>query len=415
MLLVYNDRIRKLALDLPVDRMQEIEPQLSGVFPILVDVSISVARCDYGARRREDVPEWQPVATPLPSIRYLRLLFVKTPWVLGRFQNLVEFFLHEQPCSDFNPTMEIFLQVLDSSPQLAVLSVANAGPWLPLDTTILPPATRVIRLPNLQRLYLEEDDACDIGWMLTHLEIPASANVRVFLDFSSRIWTIPLELVFDLVFPDHPGFPHLTNIRRCTYAMYCKPSSTITATNFVFTVAWDYDAHTHFDNFMMPFLRRATAAGVIEDLAIFYDMTTEYSASTLRWDEIFGTLSSLRKLQVEQPPHDLDLSIRGLFESPPGPALRDLWLLYLTLEEEGENWEEFAERLVDFCAERDRKGCRLERLVIETVHPPPDLGSLLAPYVDHFEIRKGFLRYHDFSPEFQSVVSERMSRFPRGM
>ena len=126
---------------------------------------------------------------------------------------------------------------------------------------------------------------------------------------------------------------------------------------------------------MMPFLRRVTAAGVIEDLAISYNMTSDYRTSTLRWNQIFGALHFLRKLQVEQPPHNLDLSIQGLFESPPGPALRDLWLLYLELGEEGENWKEFAERLVNFCAERDRKGCCLERLVIETVHLPPDLDS----------------------------------------
>ena len=46
------------------------------------------------------------------------------------------------------------------------------------------------------------------------------------------------------------------------------------------------------------------------------------------------------------------------------------------------------ERLVKFCAERDQRGYRLERLVIEDpLDPPPDLSSLLAPYVDHFEIK----------------------------
>ena len=80
--------------------------------------------------------------------------------------------------------------------------------------------------------------------MLIHLKIPASANVRVLVDFRSRLWTIPLELVFDLALPDHPGFPRLANLRRCTDAVDSGPTSIITAANFVFTVTWDYDAHT---------------------------------------------------------------------------------------------------------------------------------------------------------------------------
>ena len=52
------------------------------------------------------------------------------------------------------------------------------------------------------------------------------------------------------------------------------------------------------------------------------------------------------------------------------------------------NQGELVERLVKFCAERDQRGYRLERLVIEDpLDPPPDLSSLLAPYVDHFEIK----------------------------
>ena len=58
-----NDRIRKLALDLPEGELRGIEPELSGVFPILVDVSISVRDCDYRSRRAEDIPEWKPPVT----------------------------------------------------------------------------------------------------------------------------------------------------------------------------------------------------------------------------------------------------------------------------------------------------------------------------------------------------------------
>ncbi|KAF9648414.1 hypothetical protein BDM02DRAFT_3115450, partial [Thelephora ganbajun] len=49
-------------------------------------------------------------------------------------------------------------------------------------------------------------------------------------------------------------------------------------------------------------------------------------------------------------------------------------------------------KLVDHCAERSQRGCRLEHLVIEApLNPPLNLASLLAPYVDHVEIGEDIL------------------------
>ena len=393
-LLLHNNRIRRLVLDLPADHLRAIEPEVSGVFPILVDVSISVQHDRHGNLGLDDFPEWKPIAIPPSPIRYLRLLLVKFPWIPGRFQNLVEFFLHDQWYSNFDPTMEIFLGILESSPQLTVLSVAHAGPRLPLDTTALPPATRVIHLRNLQRLYLEQEDACDIGWMLIHLKIPPSTDVRIFVDLEyDRRAAVPVGLVFDLVLPNHPGFPHLTNLHHCTYGVDIRPMCIITATNFTFSIALNTNVDTHFDNFMMPFLRRAMALGVIEDLTVIHDQLMRYGTTTLQWDQIFGALHSLRKLRVQATWGCQDFSIWALFESPPSPALRDLWLTSPVFGEEpqregGGNRGQLVERLVNYCAERDKRGYRLERLVIEDpMDPPPNLASLLAPYVDHFEIK----------------------------
>ena len=286
-----------------------------------------------------------------------------------------------------------FLGILESSPQLTTLSVANAGPRLPLDTPTLPPATRVIHLRNLQHLYLEQEDAYDVGWMLIHLKIPDSANVRIFVDSGGQT-AVRLELTFDLALPDHPGFPHLTNLRRCTYAVNFEPICIITAHNFTLAIKWDNDMRRHFDCFMMPFLRRAMATGVIEDLTVVHEESTRYSTTTIEWDQVFGTLHSLRKLRVEQSGIP-DLSVRAVFRSPSSPVLRDLWFTFLTFgedprgEDEGGDQKRLEEMIVDYCNERDQRGCRLNRLVIEAPsNPPPGLASLLAPYVDNFEIRE---------------------------
>ena len=383
----------------------EARTRASGVFPILVDVSIS-ARCNHcEGIHPEDFPEWRPVAIPLLSIRCLRLLLFKTPWVPGCFQNLVEFFLHEQWHTDFDPPMETFLGILESSPQLAVLSVANAGPRLPVDTITLPPATRTAHLRNLRRLYLEQQDACNVGWMLIHLKIPISADVRIFVDLESGGRpVVSLELAFNLALPNHPGFPHFTNLRNCTYGVYnnlrnCsyalhfEPSCIISAPNLFFHITWNGTVRRHFGGLMMPFLCRAMAVRVIEDLTIVHDHPTGDSTSTLQWDLIFDTLHSLRKLRVKQSPGQLDLSVRAMFQSFSSPALQDLRLSFLVFDEKSQEKEksgdrnELAESLVNWCAERDRRGCRLNRLVIEApLNPPPGLGSLLTPHVDHIEI-----------------------------
>ena len=165
---LHCDRIRKLVLYLSVPLFGEIKPELRTTFPTLEDVTISIEHNSTLSNPLSDLPKWTPFAT-LSALRYLRLLLVTTPWVPGRFRNLVELFLHDHWYADCDPPMEDFLEILESSPQLTVLSVANAGPRLPFFTTTLPPASRIVHLHNLQQLYLEQEDVCDVGWILVQI------------------------------------------------------------------------------------------------------------------------------------------------------------------------------------------------------------------------------------------------------
>ena len=401
----YNHRVRKLVLDLPVSHLREIELEFSATFPILVDVSISARRDRRVITWSRIHPEWIPDEIPPWPIRYLRLSFVGVRWTQVHFQNLVEFFLHDQSSGRFDPPIGIFLDILESSPQLAVLSVANAGPRLPLGTTTLPPANRVVPLHNLEHLYLEQEDPCDVGWILVHLDIPISTKVKIHVGLDVR--SVPVELVFDQALPNHPGFPHLTDPHRCTYAVDCRSACVITAPNFALRISWNYLMFKHFDEFMMPFLRRATT---VEDLTIIHDHPLMRSTSTLRWDQVFGALHSLQKLRVEQSGGGVDPSILAMFQSSRGSALRDLQLSYLVFDEEpwGEedsgNGKQLVENLVDYCVERDRRGNRLQCLVVEaSCNAPPDLASLLVPYVDHVEVREeASIGEHPWDLEFKS-------------
>jgi len=156
----------------------------------------------------------------------------------------------------------------------------------------------------------------------------------------------------------------------------------------------------HFDDLMTPFLRRAMATGIIEDLAVIHNHPLPRVTNTLQWDQIFGTLHSLRKLRVQQSVLRVDISVWGLLECPPSPTLRDLRLSSLVFGKEpqgerGGSREGLAERSVDYCAEGDRRGYRLEHLIIEFSYPPPDPASLLSPYIDHLKIRKEVLSGED--------------------
>ena len=391
---LHCDRIRKLVLDLSVRCLKKVMPEFQATFPILEDVTIAVLPTNHCSIPTLELPGWTPFAAP-STIRYLRLLFVKAPWVTGHFRNLAEFFLHEQRYDD--PPMEVFLGVLESSPQLTVLSVANAGPQLPRDNVTLLPVTRIVHLPNLQQLYLEQGDARDVGWILIHLNIPVFTNVRILVDLSEGDQVdVPLHLVFDLALPDHHGFPHLTNPHCCTYAVDNRPSCTIIAPNFAFRAIWDDDDDDHYNYFLLPFLRRVTAAGAIEDLSIISDVDTQYSLSEWNWNEIFGALGSLRKLRVKQAQDDSAFPISELLQSQLCPTLRDLELSCVVFggEREGE-WlgDPVVDKLVDCCVEQDRRGHRLEHLVIEAPsNVPPNLASLLALHVGYVEIRGDVLR-----------------------
>ncbi|KAF9783808.1 hypothetical protein BJ322DRAFT_1067186 [Thelephora terrestris] len=391
---LHNHRIRKLAVDLPARCLLEIRRELHAAFPILADVTIGVVLDgSYSA----GFSEWTP--SPVPSVvRCLRLLLVATPWVPGRFCNLVELFLHDQSYIGFDPSTEILLGILESSPQLAILSVANAGPRLPLHTTTLPPATRVVHLHNLRQLYIEQTDACDVGWMLIHLDIPASANVRIFVDLS--LSNVPIGLVFELALPDHQELPHLTDLHCCTYTVDSPSSCLITAPNFAFRFIWGNWVHRHrCEDFMLPFLRRVTAMGIMEELSIILKVVSDDRICQWPWNEILGTLGSLRRLKVKQLQDDVDFPIRDLLRSYLCPTLRDLQLSRIVFggEQEGERLGgPVMGKLVDYCAERDRRGNRLERLVIEAPsNAPPDLASFLVPYVDHVETREDVSRDGD--------------------
>ena len=173
-------------------------------------------------------------------------------------------------------------------------------------------------------MLFRSEDVCDVGWILVHLNIPISANVRIFVDLSvGEQRNVYLKLALDLALPDHHGLPHLTNLRCCTYAVDPTPSCFLIAPNFAFLAIWDDKSEDHYEHFMLPFLRRVAAAGAIEDLSIVCYEDVPY-IPTSSWNEIFGMLGSLRKLRLTQLQDDIGFPVWELVESQLCPTLRAL-------------------------------------------------------------------------------------------
>jgi len=70
----------------------------------------------------------------------------------------------------------------------------------------------------------------------------------------------------------------------------------------------------------MPFLRRAMAAGAIEDITFIYNQP-RMCDSTLHLDGIFDTLNSPWTLRVTQPLREADFSILGGVPEPTEPCV----------------------------------------------------------------------------------------------
>ena len=106
-------------------------------------------------------------------------------------------------------------------------------------------------------------------------------------------------------------------------------------------------------------------------------------------------LHSLRKLRVRESPGSVGLLIQAMFQGLPSPVLQDPRLSFLLFGEELQGEEEGGNREVLPELGGLLRQANPESVSLETSHrwgplePPPDIASLLAPYVNYFKIREG--------------------------
>ena len=187
--------------------------------------------------------------------------------------------------------------------------------------------------------------------------------------------------MLELALSNHPGFPHFTNLHRCTYAVDIRLMCIITATNLAFSIIWNKVMYMHVGNLMAPFLRRAMAEGVIRYHSARYITSTLCAPSG---NSEFNNHRVARTLLVQGPAR---FRVTG-----PQALVPRVW--QGTTGKRGGNRGGLAMKLVNYCAERDQRGYHPEHPIIEPSYPPLDLASslTLAPHVDHLEISGGFER-----------------------
>ncbi|CAL1716316.1 unnamed protein product [Somion occarium] len=106
----------------------------------------------------------------------LELCMAYIPWESPAFQGLRTLKLLAQIGDDATPSMNRFLDILECSPQLEVLSLVYAGPVMPIAG--YPEPMRKIRLASLRDLNLTIH-ALDAADLLTHLQIPKTTKIEI--------------------------------------------------------------------------------------------------------------------------------------------------------------------------------------------------------------------------------------------
>ena len=138
-----------------------------------------------------------PIAVQLPNDMPLRVLDLHNaalPWSSSLFTGLSE--LHLDYTDVFVSLVEDdLLKILDASPQLERLSLIHVE--VTGDDNLLHP-NRIVRLPALTFLRLENDHPRVVGYILAHMDMPALASLEIHSHTSD--WDVAWSL--NHFFPD---------------------------------------------------------------------------------------------------------------------------------------------------------------------------------------------------------------------
>lgn len=121
-----------------------------------------------------------------PSLRRLYLSSVTVPWTSSILRGLTHLHMQFQdPYAGSPPSIEHFLQALESCPLLEVLNLERAGPVLQPNVRQCPSSLRTVGLPHLRELRLSSNRSIHTQYVLAHMGTPPNALISIHCDLES--------------------------------------------------------------------------------------------------------------------------------------------------------------------------------------------------------------------------------------
>ncbi|KAK7689696.1 hypothetical protein QCA50_007491 [Cerrena zonata] len=173
----HASHISALYIEVPYNHMQELLDSLDCTFTNLLNLRLL---CPIEkAEPRDGIQTIIYNPSRAHAIQELDLYKVCVPWYSPAYNNLRDLDLRYQVSNPSNaPTMDLFLGVLERSPELEFLRLAFAGPMLDSSYTSYPEPHRRVELTKLKSITLY-NNPLDIGHLLAHLDFPATTGINL--------------------------------------------------------------------------------------------------------------------------------------------------------------------------------------------------------------------------------------------
>lgn len=392
-------------------------------FPMLECVELYIASEDENPRIQ--ALQWHPSPNSYTFVHQIMLSGVQVPLESGLFSSLTKLVLKNQWLDDEpspeDPSIQEFVGMLEGCRNLRCLHFQYPGPRLPRDAVQYPEPQRIVSLPSLSKLLIE-DEALHVAQILAHIALPTSAKISVIYD--NQDCTL-IEDLFPKIIPrDRSHFPRFSSARKLIYYVdnCLKVEFKLEPTNLEFHLnMWGSNIngddgsddlsnslnfefkHGLFTNRLIPEMT------TIQELDITLQET--WGISLHAWRTILPQLTSLRSLSYSCYCPEPGTEIKDLFDSLMDEDIDgDLWCPDLecielcdfnfqashmvqsvrdadrsrmVINAQGRAVEDMSVPLVEYLEYRFSTGVELKKLkLLRTRNLKKDIVDLMRTYVD---------------------------------
>ncbi|KAJ7576131.1 hypothetical protein C8J56DRAFT_973165 [Mycena floridula] len=174
---------------------------------------------------------WHMTTDVLPPIFQGKMPLLKqlslkgfSSWPTGYFHGLTHLYLHGQSDAS-RPTTSGFLDFLEHSPELEILTLSNAGPTRDnISDTPSAAVTRFLPLPRLKVLNFESWKPFAISRLLSHFDISQDCELYI-IGWSNTALLSSQETLGSILPPELSRLKNLRNLQECRISLISGWSS----------------------------------------------------------------------------------------------------------------------------------------------------------------------------------------------